>query len=251
MATDPLHGGPTPSPNPGADPVNVLAPKAPGQPSHDDHDTSGPPAPEVIARGYEEDVYDAKTVLSVPALVVFFFVLAFGITTAVFLVLAPAHLDPAAHPQAQARNKAPLNERLARTGRGKEVDQPRLEPLKLRDGESRAITRPELSVKAGNSPELHPEDLVPNKDRYPELFVNGKDRIGLDKTLSLGDEALKKLFKSSAPPLPADASATAVTGANAGRGFGKAEAVSPKLPETATPKNAAPAPPKDAKGGKS
>ena len=74
MATDPLQGGPTPSPNPGADPVKVLAPKAPGQPSHDDHDTSGPPAPEVIARGYEEDVYDTKTVLSVPALVVFFFV---------------------------------------------------------------------------------------------------------------------------------------------------------------------------------
>lgn len=260
MATDPLQGGPTPSPNPGADPVHQLAPKPHGQPAHDDHDTSGPPAPEVIKRGYEEDVYDTKTVLSVPLLVVFFFVAAFGITTVVFMVFAPHPSSAAAHPQAKARNEADLNTRLGRIGRGKEVDQPRLEPLRLRQSsgklDERVITRPEVTDRGANSPEYHPEDLIPdpkNGDHAP-LFTTGKERVGLDKTLTLGDEALKGLFKSSAPPLAEDASVTAVTGANAGHG------VSPKLPEPkqqtepkkAEPKNepkkneVAPAP----KGGK-
>ncbi|HEY1187887.1 MAG TPA: hypothetical protein VGE74_09530 [Gemmata sp.] len=241
MATDPLQGGPTPSPNPGADPVHTLAPKAPGQPSHDDHDTSGPPSEETIRRGYEEDVYDTKTVLSVPALVVFFFVVAFGTVTVLFSIFSKPPANPGAHPQAEARNKADVNTRMARLGRGKEVDQPRLEPLRLRSGDARAITRPEVTDKGVNSPEYHPEDLLPDpkKEMFAPLYTTAKDRVGIEKTMALDDAALKTLFKSAAPPLAEDASVHAVTGSNAGRGAGGALAVSPPFAE---PKKDAPAP---------
>lgn len=259
MATDPLQGGPTPSPNPGADPVNQLAPKPAGQPSHDDHDTSGPPAPEVVARGYEEDVYDAKTVLSVPLLVIFFFVAAFGITTVVFMVVAPHPSSAVAHPQAKARNDADLNARLGRIGRGKEVDQPRLEPLRLRQSggklDQRAITRPEVTDRGANSPEYHPEDLIPdpNNGDHAPLFTTGKDRVGLDKTLTLGDEALKGLFKAApgAGPLVEDAPYSSYSGSDAGHRAERARAPQPEPkvtgPKAGEPKKeVAPAP----KGGK-
>src|SRR4051812_36506717 len=93
---DPIQTGP-----PGA-PSTPLAPKVPGSPAADEHDTSGPPAPEVIKRGYEEDVYDSKTVLSVPLLVILFFVLAFGTVSVIFYFIAyPKNGDPNAHPQAK------------------------------------------------------------------------------------------------------------------------------------------------------
>ena len=248
MATtnDPLEGGPTPSPNPGADPVKTLAPKEPGAPSHDDHDTSGPPAPEVIARGYEEDVYDTKTVLSVPALVVVFFVLAFGTVTVLFSVIAKPAADPNAHPQAKARNEADLNSRLHRIGRGREVDQPRLEPLRERESRGKAdataITRPE---KPGvNSPELHPEDLIPDAKRYPELYQSGGDRVSLDKLLAVDNEGLKGLFKSSAPPLGEDPPYSSYSGSDAGRGAHRGRVVQPEPKAAEVKKEAAPEPKK-------
>ncbi len=224
------------------DPVVKLAPKGPGAPAHDDHDLSGPPSAETIKRGYEEDKYDTKTVLSVPLLVVLFFVLAFGTVTVLFSVYSKPTVDPKAHPQAKARNEADLNTRLGRIHRGGEVDQPRLEPLRMRSGEARAITRPELPT--GNSPELHPEDLIPNKDRFPELYATDKGRIGLDKTMALDGDALKSLFKSSAPPLVEEASRFAPSGSNAGRGGEGSQVVVPKVPEVKppAPKTTEPAP---------
>jgi hypothetical protein len=167
-----------------------------GAPAADDHGGIGPPSPEVIARGYEADTYENSTVISVPLLVLLFFVLAFGTVTIIFSFIAypKKGVNPNAHPGAAGRNKEPLNERLNRIGRGHEVDQPRLEPLKLRSGDARAISRPELSVAEGNSPELHPEDLIPNKDRFPALYAGGNGRIGLDKTMGLSDEGLKCYF---------------------------------------------------------
>ena len=47
--------------------------------------------------------------------------------------------------------------------------QARLEPLKLREGDPRPITRPELPT--ANSPELHPEDIRPDPKRFPPLYV--------------------------------------------------------------------------------
>lgn len=233
MATDPLQGGS----NPGDDLVNKLAPGRPGAHSSDDHDVSGPPSAETIKRGYEEDVYDTKTVLSVPALVILFFVLAFGTVTVLFSLLAHPAADPNANPQALARNDQPLNNRLGRIGRGKEVDQPRLEPLRQRTGNARAITRPEVSEPGANSPELHPEDLIPTRERYPALFASGSDRVGIDKTLALSNDALKALFKSSGPALPGDASQHAPSGSNAGRGAGVSTVETPNgaAPKTPVP----------------
>lgn len=254
MATtnDPLHGGPTPSPNPGADPVKVLAPKQPGAPSADDHDTSGPPAPEVIARGYEEDVYDAKTVLSVPLLVVLFFVLAFGTVTVLFSIYSKPTVDPNANPQAKARNEKALNERIGKIGRGREVDQPRLEPLRERTGDARAITRPE---KPGvNSPELHPEDLIPNKEHYPELYKTADGVTPLDVTLALTDEQLKgnSRFKSANVPAPHEAARQVSGGASAGRGPDSAPPQVPAAKDAPkdNPKTPTPAPNPKEKGGK-
>src|SRR4051794_37984981 len=104
----------------------------PGSPPADDHSPHGPPSPEVIARGYEADVYDSKTVLSVPILVILFFVLAFGTVTVIFSFIAYPKSDDRAHPRAAGRNKAPLDDRLARIDRDpdKGNGQPRLEPLK-------------------------------------------------------------------------------------------------------------------------
>ncbi|MBP3957395.1 hypothetical protein J8F10_19285 [Gemmata sp. G18] len=219
------------------DPVVKLAPKEPGAPAHDDHDLSGPPSAETIKRGYEEDKYDTKTVLSVPLLVVLFFVLAFGTVTVLFSVYSKPIVDPNAHPQAKARNEADINTRMGRIHRGGEVDQPRLEPLRMRSGDSRAITRPELPT--GNSPEIHPEDLIPNEKRFPELYATNKEKVGLDKTMALGNDALKTLFKSSAPPLSEEASRFVPSGSNAGRGAEGSQAAAPKAPETKQP---APAP---------
>ncbi len=259
MATnDPLQGGPTPSPNPGADPVKVLAPTPPGAPAADDHDVSGPPSPETIKRGYEEDVYDAKTVLSVPLLVILFFVLAFGTVSVLFSIYREPTKDPAAHPAAKARNEAELNARIGRFGRGKEIDQPGLEAMKQRTAmpggkaDARAITRPE--VPGVNSPELHPEDLIPNPDRYPQLYTAGG--TGLDKTMALTDDQLKgmKAFKSSGGPAPNEAMRHVSGGASAGRGPDAALPTAPGAkkpdPHHPDPKAPTPAPPPKEKGGK-
>ncbi len=218
------------SPNSGADPVKVLAPVQPGSLPADDHDVSGPPSPETIKRGYEEDRYDTKTVLSVPLLVILFFVLAFGTVTVLFSIYSKPTVDPNAHPQAKARNQADLNTRLGRTGRGKEVDQPRLDQLDRLNTrhDPHAITSTRL--KDGNSPHLHPEDNIPNKDRFPELY-KASNGTPLDKTMALNDGELKAKFKSSGPALSPEASRHVPTGANAGRGAEGSTAVPPKSPE--------------------
>ena len=105
--TNPEHGRPP------ADPVGGLAPVSPGAPRADDHDMSGPPPAETIARGHEIDKYDTTSVLSVPLLVVLFFVLAFGTVSIVFYFIAPSPSDPNVNPQARDWNKEEINERRA------------------------------------------------------------------------------------------------------------------------------------------
>lgn len=222
----------------------------PGQPHADDHAQMGPPAAEVIARGYEADTYDMKSVVSVPLLVILFFVLAFGTVTIIFSFIAyPKTVNPNAHPAAAEQNKEPLNVRLNRIGRGHEVDQPRLEPLKLRSGDARAIPRPELSVAEGNSPELHPEDLIPTKERFPALYASGDGKYGLDKTMSLDDKALGSLFPVQKTGTKPANSQHAPTASNAGRGADESLVVIPGMPNIPAP-GPTPAPPPNPKGGK-
>jgi hypothetical protein len=209
---------------------NPAHPTPAGAPPADDHGgLSGPPPRDVIARGYEADTYDTRTVVSVPLLVILFFVLAFGTVSLLFAFLAYPKPDPKANPQAVARDAAPLNDRLSRIYRGSKDGggQPRLEPLRLRSGNERSITSPDLPVSAGNSPELHPEDLRATSDRYPALFATGDRKYGLDKTLNLSDAALTQLFPvQKVAESPVD-SQHVPTGSNAGRGAHASVVVAP------------------------
>jgi hypothetical protein len=189
---------------------------------HDEHNEPvlTQPNPEVIARGHEADGYDPASVWSVPLLVVLFFVLAFVTTTILFYYLAPQPPSPDTHPLAAERNKAPLEERLARITRGGEVDQPRLEPLRIRTGDARAITRPEAPV--GNSPEIHPEDLRPSPTTTPDLYRRGwldtnktVARVTIDEAMRLSLERnLLPVRKEAVVPLR---STQLPSSANAGR----------------------------------
>jgi hypothetical protein len=230
-----------------------MQPTNPNQPAADDHAPMGPPSEETIRRGYETDTYDAKSVISVPLLVILFFVLAFGTVTVIFNFTYRAKPDPRVHPAAAERAKRPLNERLAGVGHdgqgGKSTrDQPRLEPLKQRSGGelARAITRPETAD--GNSPELHPEDLRATKDRYPGLFQTGGGKYGIDRVMGVTDEkALKALFPSSGPAIPADASQHVPTAANAGRGGEPSVVTLPPVPKFEPKKAEPPKPPEPPK----
>ena len=195
-----------------------------------------------IARGHEVDTYDKLSVFSVPLMVVGFFALAFTTVTIVFYFTKKTEVDPNANPFAVNENAAPLNKRLERIHRDKnlEKDQPRLEPLRLREGDARAITEPETPT--GNSPELHPEDIQVSKKNTPELFESGpvpqdksaEDKSGNDKsanripieqamTLILEKLPARKLEKGEMP-----SSIKVPTGANAGRGAADSVAVPPK-----------------------
>jgi hypothetical protein len=211
----------------------------PGSPPADDHGGISGPSPEAIARGYEEDVYDSRTVLSVPILVVLFFVLAFGTVTIIFGFIAYPKGDSRGNPQAVERNKRSLNDRLKDNDRGlsdtKTGDgQPRLEPLRLRSRNSHAITSMELPE--GNSPELHPEDIRPTKDRFPALYAAGADRVGLDKVMGLSNDQLKSLLPTAPGAGPLIDSQHTPTLANAGQGFAESKVIVPPLPKSAEPK---------------
>jgi hypothetical protein len=242
--TDPGHGHP--------DPLGELARTPPGA---DASNGAGAPPAEVVARGHEADEYDAKSVISVPLLVILFFVLAFGVTTAMFWYFSTPPENPRANPQAVARNEAPLNERLARLGRGKEIDQPRLEPLKERAGYERAITSPE--IPGVNSPELHPEDIFPSPTNTPALFKSGTvdaGKPGARTTITI-DEAIKRSVQPNALPARKDPVALisswhVATAANAGRGAGASEVVEPVPPVAPMPKPAEHKKPADEKGDK-
>jgi hypothetical protein len=187
-------------------------------PAADDHGGSGAPADAVIKRGYEEDGYDAKSVMSVPILVIGFFVLAFGTVTIMFAYFRESPVDPMANPLAVEDNSRDLNARIAST-----PERGRPEPLKMREtryGDPRAITQPALAK--GNPPEYHPEDIRPSPKNTPTLYetkwvVEGKfAQVTLDeaKAMALKLPNLLKARKDAERPR---ASYELPTPANAGR----------------------------------
>lgn len=208
----------------------------PGHPRPDDsgggaaadgHGGMGAPAADVVKRGYEADGYDTTSVISVPVLVVVFFVLAFATTTVLFAYFTGSRDYSDAHPMAAERNKAPLADRIARINRtGAEVEQPRLEPLRIRSGDSRSFTRPEQ--KSGNPPYLHPEDSRAEPARTPELFGKAKG-IPLDQVIGRADANVFKV-QEGADKRDWSVSSTTPSGANAGRGAEHSQAVPPVPP---------------------
>jgi hypothetical protein len=227
----------TTNPPPGHDPVGALAPRQPGSPTPDDSNHGGGPSQAVIQRGYEADGYDTKSVISVPVLVIGFFVLAFTCVTILFAYFRHGPDDPLAHPQAVEANSKSLNERIAATPK-----RGRPEPLQMEnDGggnprrDPRAITRP--PVAEGNPPEFHPEQIRPSPVNTPTLYEtkwldgNKFARVPIDDATTLWLKSGVKVREGATPPTP---SYEVPSGSNAGRGL---------VPGT-------PAPAKDAKEGK-
>jgi hypothetical protein len=225
--TNPDHGRPP------ADPVGGLAPIPPGTPRADDHDVSGPPAAETIARGHEVDEYDTTSVFSVPLLVVLFFVLAFGTVSVIFYFIFPNPADPRAHPLAVEDSRKEIPDRLDDT------PVPQLDNFRHLQGNSRSITS--LERPTGSSPWIHPEDLRVNPTNTPALYKSGwldpaktRARLTIDEAIDVAvrkdSKVLRTGSKSAAPP----PSQNVPTAANAGRGDGASMAIPPKDPLTAT-----------------
>ena len=158
---------PADGPQPGA------GPNWPNDASHgsapDDHAGGGGVDPAALAAGHEPDVFAVKPILSVPVAVVVTFAIAFSVAALAFYVLSQnVRPTPYAHPEAVRRGEQPLNERLLRIDRkgqddnkAREVDQPRLEPLRRREADGQFYARPEMPT--GNSPEIHPEEIRPDR----------------------------------------------------------------------------------------
>ena len=208
----------TTNPQPGGgDPVSALAPTQPGSPKPDEADRGGGPSAEVIARGYEQDRYDPKSVISVPILVIGFFVLAFTSVTIIFAYFRHPLPNPDANPQTVEDNSRPLDKRIAASPRGRPEPQ---QILDERGGSAFAITRP--PAKEGNPPLLHPEDIRPSPENTPALFQTGWVIEGKVARIPLPDAmaaALKdKKLQARANPVPPPDSASVPSAFNAGRG---------------------------------
>jgi hypothetical protein len=222
--TNPEHGRPP------ADPVGGLAPIAHGSPRADDHDVSGPPAADTIARGHEIDEYDATSVMSVPLLVVLFFVLAFGTVSVIFYFVFPNPADPNAHPLAVEDNKKDIPDRHG------QVPDPPLDNFRPLEGNSRSITSAERPT--GGSPWIHPEDLRVNATNTPALFRSGwldpaktRARVTIDEAMDIATRKDSKVLKAREVPAAPAASLNMPSAANAGRGGeGESKAVPPKDP---------------------
>ncbi len=210
------------------------------QPQADDHDGFGKPSAEALRLKYEPDGYDKTSVVSVPVLVVFFFVIAFAATTLIYGYFTRPVIDQLANPMLVERNSEPLNDRMKRIDRrAGDIKQPRLEAFRTRSGDNRAITRPEIGDD--NPPYVTPEDSRVEPARTPELFRtswgDGEKtfaRIPLDRVLLAADN---KLFPVSEKfsSLPRK-SFQFPSGANAGRGAEDSTVVMPIAPAQAAPK---------------
>lgn len=191
MSTTNPPAGPN---NPGGDqprpvggPQPGAGPQWPRDAAHgdapDDHGGGGGVNPASLRAGHEPDTFYVKPILSIPLAVVVTFVIAFAVAAAVYAYFATNRPDPLENPMAAERGKVPLNERLTRIDRAgqdkdrrPEVDQPRLEPLRRLENEGKMLAQPPLP--AGNSPELHPEDV--RAGRAAELQKAGwvdKDKV--------------------------------------------------------------------------
>jgi hypothetical protein len=212
--------------------MNTTNPQHGSAPQADDHGASGPPPAETIARGHEIDAYDTTSVISVPLLVVLFFVLAFGTVSVIFYFIFPTQEDLTAHPMAVERSKQGVSERH------ENIPSPRQDNFRELEGNSRSITsreRPDV-----NSPNLHPEDIRANPSNTPALYKTGwvdpgksVARISIDEALALAAENKgNKILPVTKTPDHLRGSMHVPTAANAGRGADGSLAEPPQLPGT-------------------
>ncbi len=198
----------------------------------DDHGGGGGVNPAAIKAGHEPDAFVVKPILSIPAAVVFTFVVAFACTTAVFVYMMAVPTDPNANPLAVKANEAPTDARLARIDRkgsdgnpDVKADNARLEPLRQLENNGQTITQPPLP-DGYNSPEIHPEDINPalRPSMVPALQETGKlpdgaTHITITDAMSLATGPLRAaVLPTRKNPVKLVPSGSKPTGANAGRG---------------------------------
>jgi len=202
---------------------------------------------DAIKAGHEPDAFTVKPIMSIPIAVVVTFVVAFSVAAGVFAFMMnrASYTSPQAHPDGVARGSAKLTERLERIDRAgsngnksREVDQPRLEPLKRLANDGRFTTQ--LELPTGNSPQIHPEEIFPDRVaalQRAEYHPHDKKlaRIPIADAMEI---AVKNGFpynkaNSSAPTMTADKPSTS----NGGNG------VVPVAPKPAAKPEVAPIPP--------
>lgn len=221
----------------------------------DDHGGGGGVSAEALRLRHEPDVYAVKPILSIPFAVVVTFLVAFTVAAVVFAYVMAQGAKPApfTHPQAAARAKMPLNDRLSRLDRNgandskPEVDAPRLETLKRLGGsttERGFQFTTGLELPRGNSPWIHPEDILPERvaglQRAEYLDKDKKTaRIPIADAMKLVVEKGLPAQKAAQRP---QGSTERATGANAGRGGLPAPAKADEPAPAPMPK--APEPPK-------
>lgn len=184
--------------------------------------------PEALKAGHEPDnTFAVKPIIGVPLAVVVAFVIAFTVAAGAFAYFRKKDPDPFAHPSAVEANAKGTDDRLRRIERAglrennlREVDQPRLEPLKLLEKDGMFYLRTPLPE--GNSPEIHPEEIKP--DRVAELQTKGytdKDHkfakipIGDAMRIAAGDKKMFPVQKNGSKATP---SADRPSASNGGAG---------------------------------
>lgn len=152
-------------------------------PGPHDHDVDKPGTnPEALTAGHEADRFDARGIVMVPVIVVIMAAFAFVVVTALFGTFDFGKLDTTQvqSPQAAEQATKPYNERVATISstdpHAKSVE-PRLEYMKKiddsRNGKAAdpAYVRSFQPAENGNSPEMTPQDLYPNRYTDP---ITGK-----------------------------------------------------------------------------
>jgi len=219
-------------------------------------------SPEAIKAGHEPDAFAVKPIMSIPIAVVLTFVVAFAVAAGVFAYFMnqAARPNPLAHPDGVARGSVPLTQRLERIDRAgsnantkREVDQPRLEPLKrlaaggpATKGEDAGRFTTQLELPNGNSPQIHPEEIQPDRVaalKRAEYIGNDKKfaRIPIADAMKIAVEG-KGIFPVQAAPSAAVKTADKPSASSGGHGIvaPAPKPVAPKIETAAPPSPAAP-----------
>ncbi|MFO0805049.1 MAG: hypothetical protein U0791_18240 [Gemmataceae bacterium] len=182
---------------------------------HGDEPALGAVNPDALKAGHEPDnTFAVKPILGVPLAVVVTFVIAFTVAAGAFAYWSRTETDRYAHPEAVEAAKKGTNDRLAAIDRAglhkndlRQVDQPRLEPLKRLEADGMYHLR--VPMPTGNSPEIHPEEIKP--DRVADLQTAGyadKDHkfakipIRDAMRIAVADKAMFPVAKNGSKPTP-------------------------------------------------
>ena len=182
---------------------------------HGDELVLGAVNPDALKAGHEPDnTFAVKPIMAIPLAVVVTFVIAFTVAAGSFAYWNRTETDKFAHPDAVAKAARGHNDTLEATERAglrnnpkREVDQPRLEPLKRLEKDGLYWAR--VAMPNGNSPELHPDEIKP--DRVAALQSAGftdKDHkfakipIGEAMRIAANDKAMFPVQKNGSKATP-------------------------------------------------